>query len=298
MRQEPGTLYPDNLSGKRQVRLLRILPDSTEECPNFEMSVHPLADGLRYTALSYAWGVGSGQHAIRVNGIGLCIMPNLLTALRSFHERKVDCYLWADAICINQRDEEEKQTQVGLMGEVFRLAERTVIWLGPASADSDSAMDLVANLEAWDFQEPKFSANMDKWLAITTLLRREWWTRLWVLQEAFLSVQPIARCGDKDVPFERFVVLKELYEPAYWEAQDRWLHMNLFQNVPFTSVLSNWRVTKQELATLAAGGGSTLFSWVTSLSTKLRCTEPLVRVRARAGRHGLPAARGELWSRR
>jgi hypothetical protein len=38
--------------------------------------------------------------------------------------------LWADAICINQSDINERNTQVKLMGEIYRTATRVHVWLG------------------------------------------------------------------------------------------------------------------------------------------------------------------------
>jgi len=38
-------------------------------------------------------------------------------------------WLWVDAVCINQDDVEEMNTQVQMMGEIYRAAERVVVWL-------------------------------------------------------------------------------------------------------------------------------------------------------------------------
>jgi len=45
--------------------------------------------------------------------------------------------LWIDAICIDQRDYEERNTQVGLMGQVYSKAFLLVIWLGPEDSSSN-----------------------------------------------------------------------------------------------------------------------------------------------------------------
>lgn len=95
-------------------------------------------------------------------------------------------------------------------------------------------------------------------------------TRVWILQEAFLSRNPIARCGDRNIPFECFVRLKELHDASYWKEQEKWRDNIFFQNVPFTSCLSNWKITKRQLAQ----GGDSAFSWVTTTSMNLECTVP------------------------
>jgi hypothetical protein len=35
--------------------------------------------------------------------------------------------VWADALCINQQDDEEKNQQVGMMGRTYALAHHTTI---------------------------------------------------------------------------------------------------------------------------------------------------------------------------
>lgn len=94
---------------------------------------------------------------------------------------------------------------------------------------------------------------------------------MWILQEAFLSKLPIARCGDKDVQFERFVALKRLHEDSYKSSPAMWRKYMLFQNVRFVYCLSNWEIARRELVTK---GGSSPFSWMCSTSSRLLSTVP------------------------
>lgn len=95
-------------------------------------------------------------------------------------------------------------------------------------------------------------------------------TRVWIVQEAFLSKNPIARCGGQEVPFKRFVQLKQLHDESYSTYQGKWRKYPLFQNIPFTHCLSNWAIAEKEIAQ----GGSSPFSWVTTTISELQCTEP------------------------
>lgn len=55
---------------------------------------------------------------------------NLRTALLNLRDLQNSRILWIDAICINQEDLDERSVQVAIMGDIYRQARRTVIWLG------------------------------------------------------------------------------------------------------------------------------------------------------------------------
>jgi len=44
--------------------------------------------------------------------------------------------IWVDAICIDQSSTTERNHQVALMGEVYKLAKRVLIWLGEGDAEA------------------------------------------------------------------------------------------------------------------------------------------------------------------
>lgn len=44
--------------------------------------------------------------------------------------RDTSRWLWIDAICINQKDDEEKSSQVGIMRQIYERAFQTIVWLG------------------------------------------------------------------------------------------------------------------------------------------------------------------------
>lgn len=264
-----------------------------------ELSIHSLDKAVppSYTALSYVWGpeptdtTSNEANTLVLNGEAIPARENLLHALRSFQRRGDVGHLWVDAVCINQSDMEEKKTQIALMGQIYSAAERTVIWLGQKEGDSDLAMEFVRRVKAEDFEVGHFDQNTRCLRAVMALLQRAWCesfpsfviarmscidlknpgTRVWILQEAFLSKVPIARCGDEDVHFERFVTLKKLHDDAYKRSPTIWRDYMLFQNIRFVYCLSNWEITRRELATK---GGASPFSWMASTSSRLLSTVP------------------------
>jgi hypothetical protein len=60
----------------------------------------------------------------------LRVATNLEQAIKHIRSKFAPIFLWADAICINQEDQREREHQVTLMSQVYQKAERVFIWLG------------------------------------------------------------------------------------------------------------------------------------------------------------------------
>ena len=102
-----------------------------------------------YEALSYVWGSSSDRKRINVAGIpngSLDVTHNLYAALKYLRHADKPRTMWIDAICIHQNDDLEKGPQVALMGDIYRLADRVVVWLGSEADGSDRAMALIDNI--------------------------------------------------------------------------------------------------------------------------------------------------------
>ena len=101
----------------------------------------PLTCGLRtlslkehpvYETLSYAWGDLALNNEIIANGRAIKITKNLHTALRYLRKSNEPRVIWADGICINQLDLDERSSQVGMMGDIYQKGKELQIWLGEA----------------------------------------------------------------------------------------------------------------------------------------------------------------------
>lgn len=209
----------------RQIRLLRVLPKSPEQISELtfihcELTVHTL-DAKHpppYTALSYVWGLEppKGQQAdsptttIIVNDERILARPNLLHALRSFQDRADEGHLWVDAVCINQGDWVEKEVQIALMGDIYSLAVRTIIWLGPADHDSDAGMDFIARVTAEDFEEERFEQNAANLKAVMHIMQRSWCkiSTLILTQLGQEQLTVMAATRDPSVDFARGIPLQ------------------------------------------------------------------------------------------
>ena len=84
-----------------------------------------------YEALSYTWDIqGEPAHEMECDGATLHVYTNLHDALQALRWTDRPRVLWADAICIDQTNDEEKGEQVKMMGRIFAGASRVVVWVG------------------------------------------------------------------------------------------------------------------------------------------------------------------------
>jgi hypothetical protein len=124
--------------------------------------------------------------------------------------------LWADALCINQADVEERNRQVQQMGAIYAAAHHTVIYLGSSTPEIDFAFEalqlyqrgkLLRNrkkcLENSSPEEARNIWNMLK----SDVLVRPWFNRVWVFQELVLSRDPWLQCGGRRVRWDDFCAI-------------------------------------------------------------------------------------------
>ena len=75
------------------------------------------------------------------------ITYNLYSALRELRSSNHDRTLWVDAMCINQGDNAEKNTQVRLMRNIYAKAAKVVVRLGEGRKRTSAALELVRDFE-------------------------------------------------------------------------------------------------------------------------------------------------------
>jgi hypothetical protein len=191
------------LTGSQEIRLI-ILKRNKRSSPLKCRIVHiELTPELPYLALSYTWGASSQTSLLLVDGQELNIRTNLWSALWHLREdmrRSSKCldmrsfpqYMWIDAICINQDDIAERNHQVQLMRQVFGYASEVLVWLGIEADDSRLAMEVLQDVcESYNWS--------DALKAIARLFNREYWTRMWIIQEIGLAEKVTLRCGGQSV---------------------------------------------------------------------------------------------------
>ncbi|KAL8668080.1 MAG: hypothetical protein Q9202_000058 [Teloschistes flavicans] len=241
-----------SLNPCREFRLLILFPGETTAQLHGELIKGSVDDTkIRYTALSYTWGDPSSPGLIVLNGgHELSITRNLEAALRQFRSPTENIQLWVDAICINQADDDEKSFQVAMMRSVYASACRTWVWLGPSDAGSDGAMDIVQGFQYRDFTHDELRLiSRESWDGIGNLMRRSWWTRIWVIQEVLSSRWVEVWCGSKKADVGCFVKLEQIR---------RDFAFRLIPTQPFANILSNWALNRN----IVARGDAPLFEWM------------------------------------
>jgi hypothetical protein len=136
------------LQSHREIRLLVLhAPDPTSPGLVFCHLQHASLDSdLKYTAVSYCWGDSTSRKPIICSGSLLHVTVNLYNALRDWRPIDGNIQLWADAICINQKDNEEKAFQVMMMGDIYSRAATVWVWLGESSEATSRAYRLIEDI--------------------------------------------------------------------------------------------------------------------------------------------------------
>ena len=184
------------LHGVKFIRVLRLYPGvgSSTLCGSL---AHAAIGNEKYSALSYAWGNPSKPCFIELDGYRMPLTQSLYNALLrlrlSFRER----ILWADGICINQEDEQEKASQVMLMSEIYSSATKVLVHLGNTADASDLIPELVSKIQKTDFRSLPNTLWLSTdslgvnhlppstdpvWEALQNFYCRAWFHRVWYVR--------------------------------------------------------------------------------------------------------------------
>jgi len=136
--QQSQSYAYEPLASERSIRTVEVRgsdkPDAELCCTLKEQD---LGDGPSYEAISYAWEGQTPSHRISCDGLDLLVTDNCAEILRHFRPKSPEQSrrLWIDAICINQSPGLEKNHQVKLMCDIYRIAKRVLVWLAPSKND-------------------------------------------------------------------------------------------------------------------------------------------------------------------
>ncbi|KAL9069375.1 MAG: hypothetical protein Q9157_006182 [Trypethelium eluteriae] len=219
------------LENQSDIRLLSFMQEDHFHAPlHTTLEVVDLSDSPKFATLSYFVGPPVFDHAIQVENtvIGrkhefeLSITATLYRALERLRSHGVQ-RVWIDQICINQRDIEERNSQILLMTTIYGQSSYLLLYIGefddaPQVEHSSvkSLLDLV-NRSSWPRQDdaltsylssiqnrstrssslsnepnggtpPNVIAASSAWASI---MRRPLFTRKWIIQEIVQSLEAL-----------------------------------------------------------------------------------------------------------
>ncbi|KAI7459936.1 hypothetical protein KC357_g9083 [Hortaea werneckii] len=180
-----------------------------------------------FLALSYAWAQDSQRRQVSVNGESTEVTGNLNSGLEALEASPIirDVYkVWADAICIDQGNLQERNREVARMRDVYRASTNIVIWLGEASDESDLAFDFICGVaHAWGRGLREAQAylcdiiprkGVELFRALTRLILRSYWGRTWIIQEvACGNADTLVLCGTKSTVWSDFLLTYSSFRP-------------------------------------------------------------------------------------
>lgn len=162
------------------------------------MSHVPLSKAPPYNALSYHWGETTNTTAIEVNAIQVQVSVNLEAALRRLGAAGIYT-IWADALCINQRDKKEKSHQVPRIGAIFRKASEVAIWLGDELDMDETSREYLSTGTIPEIDRDTCLSTLP---IFNHLLGRPYWRRVWIIQELAVASRISLFCERYRIPWQ------------------------------------------------------------------------------------------------
>jgi hypothetical protein len=180
--------------GKKNAPVECMLYRSALQASTYNPSLS-LLETYPYWALSYWWGDDEPSNPIRIyqdtrvrtslqefallnlSGI-FYVRNNLYAALKHFRKEDRDVDIWADALCINQKDNDEKTAQVARMHEIYSDAENVSVWLGsgnPQAKETFEFLRTILDLKKLDDLVTN-KTDPEKWMLVINLMKNKWFS--------------------------------------------------------------------------------------------------------------------------
>ncbi|GAB7340237.1 hypothetical protein MBLNU457_6702t1 [Dothideomycetes sp. NU457] len=265
------------------IRLLRIDVEDTNDsnATNRQLYVHleqQQLDTAEYDALSYAWGPSTLEEAdydaaqifttvercypVMCSDKIILVTRSLRNALRWVRrsqtphalkvrretqpEFRVRFYLWADGICMNQEDQEEKAQQVAIMTKLYERASNVIAYIGESNDQVVRAMRIAIKIgdimreEASKGTTTELDQKSCERLDLEQISSEEWWdwiilfcrsffSRTWILQESILGGRRNAvprktsnnfiQCGQYSMPLQGLTNSLAVVYAARWQGK-------------------------------------------------------------------------------
>lgn len=203
----PRRLSPpvyDQLKHKHSIRLFQIHPGLPIR---LTLQQSDLKTKPTYQAFSYTWADADDVEMIHVNGEQFTVRRNLYTFLEQLYLQGDTSTFWCDAICINQEVTLERNHQVGFMGDIYRNAQKVLVWLIPDQIFADDMLSTGQQAGSWPDDKKIHCLKLTEcdyhffFCHLAAFLRTAHWKRTWIVQEFLLAREVDILCGKSRAPF-------------------------------------------------------------------------------------------------
>jgi hypothetical protein len=173
-------------------------------------------------------GSKTGAVPINIDGCQLLIRRNLwdflhyLCATQAPKDGKL--LVWADAVCIDQRNVGERNHQVVLMGNIYSYAKSVIAWIRVVHSPRDNLetgftykrllsiwcsktrQHQARSMGGWPIRDiiafsKKFRA---EWILFRNLCKAEYWSRTWIIQEILLAKKIQMIVEEEEISWDLF----------------------------------------------------------------------------------------------
>ena len=282
---------------EREIRLIQLETGSREDEIVVRLSHKRIDDNtIKYDALSYVWGSKSDAVTIKCDNRPLLITQNLHKALVQLREDGLNIPIWVDAVCIDQQNLDERARQVRLMRQIYSQAEIVYIWIGEETANTEAGVellhrtakavqdlshDLTATTSYPELKAMHLPDMFDStWKAVAEIITRQWFGRVWVIQEMTVARKCIFICGRLKIEYEAVRTLARSI--SYFSTLRNTLVLNLPHSV--SAGFSSFTISVIGLiAPQYAENGPLLLRDLLFLTGSFKATEPKDRIFALLG---------------
>ncbi|KAF2819466.1 HET-domain-containing protein [Ophiobolus disseminans] len=185
-----------HLGSEQQIRLAILLPGKPQDPIHCTIVTVPLNNAPAYEALSYTWATEDGDDSksgrVHCQDGVIPITENCEAALRCLKLPVDPRILWVDSICINQSSILERNHQVGLMDQIYRLATKVQICIQDPGRDYSAC---IRRLRGEGSSGEAITQTAE-------LLSRRYFTRVWVIQEVVLAKAVVLRVNNASAVLE------------------------------------------------------------------------------------------------
>lgn len=205
----PTPVYPSRLA-LDEFRLLYLYESEHHGLIHAELNVHTMNRCPEYETTSYTWGGEDGDNTLcKPIFLGaywdvLIQTRNCWSMLASMRLPRGFRVIWVDAICINQKDPNERRAQVAAMAQIYSQCRRVCVYLGPDIVpDTATQYPLRQQFKVREKPNKYTEADpdpkqVDDTVDLEELLKKRYFSRVWIVQELILAREAAIRVGDTE----------------------------------------------------------------------------------------------------